>query len=529
MRLDLIFNGTILQEGLEDKMPSLVKEFPNLDQEQAEKLIRQIAESDPTNNKAYLPWLVRQVKKQFLRLPEDHERAMLALRAFDQGKRRATFTAQKDINSYKTFNDLEATIDKLQGVDLQSKRQQKRQAKEEGAEVVYEDSQYAIVEVHLAKAAVIYSKGTRWCTSNEGTAAHYLNQGPLHIIFKDGEKIAQMHIGSSQLKDVTDREFIPDEKLGKIIASNLNIKVTKPDEVFFIAKITRIRNKELEAKMLAAVHAATPTSQSGADVRLHRGSQQNLHGHQLYRYIKEVIGARWPEAEQYILQDPETAALYASDIIGSRWPEAEPQILKASPNTLTSYATKTIKGRWPEAESAILVEINSAIRYAKDVIKGRWPEVESRILENIGKGEFVTAISYADEVIGGRWPEVEQKLISSVSKNIYNAFYLLHYAVSVIKGRWPEAEGLILKSNTTTLFDYIRTVIKGRWARLEKAILNALQKIAVGDDWREIARLGFKYSRDVINDRWPELEVLLKSDPDYAELYERHIALRSGK
>ena len=48
-----------------------------------------------------------------------------------------------------------------------------------------------------------------------------------------------------------------------------------------------------------------------------------------YGYALNVIQGRWPEAEPYIMKDPEMAYYYALNVIKDRWPEAEPYILKS--------------------------------------------------------------------------------------------------------------------------------------------------------------------------------------------------------
>jgi hypothetical protein len=44
---------------------------------------------------------------------------------------------------------------------------------------------------------------------------------------------------------------------------------------------------------------------------------------QAYSYARGELKKRWPEAEPYIMKDPEIACAYAIDIIGEPWPEAE--------------------------------------------------------------------------------------------------------------------------------------------------------------------------------------------------------------
>ena len=45
-----------------------------------------------------------------------------------------------------------------------------------------------------------------------------------------------------------------------------------------------------------------------------------------YKYAKDIIKGRWPEAEKYIMKVPEDAYKYAKDIIKGRFPEGEEAI-----------------------------------------------------------------------------------------------------------------------------------------------------------------------------------------------------------
>jgi hypothetical protein len=457
-------------EDLDAKIPELIKQFKNLPPDEAEKAVRAIAEADPTENKVYTPWLIRQVLKNHIRLPEDQDRALGAIRLFDQNKRAAAFPGPKDINAYKTFPDLEAITDKLQGQELKSKRQVKREVKEKGARLVYDDGTYAIIELIEPEAAVIYSKGSKWCTSNAGTAAHYLKSGPIHIILKNDEKIAQLHAATQQLMDLTDRpyDYRNDPGLRKALATV--IKPTNPNTAFFMAKIT---------------------------------------------------GKRMPENEAEIAKDPRLALQYAVDVIGGRWPLAEPAIAR-DPASATMYAEKIIKGRWEEAEKWMgIKDLHSAIQYAAKVLNQRWPQLEAALLNQSDQhNQLYYIMSYIDQVVKGRWLEAEPLIIKQPST-------MLTYAEKYVKGPWPEVEQAVMRSGSDTIFTYITKVLKAPWPRFERAIIKAMGKLTPAtEEWRDVARLGFKYARDVKNGSWPEFEQFLPSDPDFEELYKHNMTLR---
>ena len=68
-----------------------------------------------------------------------------------------------------------------------------------------------VVEINegpgAAAAASKYASGTRWCTSSPSTATYYLKQGPLYVVFQNGQKFAQIHSETNQVCDLRDRNM----------------------------------------------------------------------------------------------------------------------------------------------------------------------------------------------------------------------------------------------------------------------------------------------------------------------------------
>lgn len=499
MRLEHIY-WHVFCEGLDSKMAELIKQFTDMPPEEAEKRIREIAEADPTEQKAYTPWLVRQVRKGHLRLPEDQDRALEALRSFEQNKRIANFPGPKDINQYKQFQDFEAVIEKLGGQALKSKRQSKREVKEKGAKLIYDDGTYAVIEVTEPGAAVIYSAGSKWCTSREGTASGYLKNGPLYILFKDDVKFAQMHPASHQLKDLTDREldYRQDPGLRKIIAKI--IKPKDPQSALWMSRVTGTRVPEYEAQIMQNAHTAM-------------------------EYARDTIGARWPEAEAIIAKDPRAATEYAKEVIKGRWPEAEKWMGVQDMWSAIAYVKDVLKDRWPVLEEALLSAAknpndyyghSNITNYCVAAQMGRWPEGEQKLLEEANPRNL---FEYVTKVVGKRWLEAEPIIAQDMDT-------MLRYAEKFVRGPWPEVEPAVLKSNSDNIFAYINKVLRAPWPRFERAILKSLGKFKpASDEWRDIARLGYKYSRDIKHGQWPELEALLAADPDFAALYHDNMAI----
>jgi hypothetical protein len=83
-----------------------------------------------------------------------------------------------------------------------SRRQETIRTKRQGARWIYEDSRYRILEVTTPKAASVYANNTRWPTSIQAIAAEYLQNGHLHIIFRDGHKWALLQWATGEVRDV---------------------------------------------------------------------------------------------------------------------------------------------------------------------------------------------------------------------------------------------------------------------------------------------------------------------------------------
>jgi hypothetical protein len=357
-----------------------------------EDVLEQVEQIDPTKNKQYVLWLVKQLVKQQFRL-EDAPRVTELLNNFIAVKNRLP-VEQRDIGRFD-FYKLDDLIDKTMNVELEKATATSNGTFPvvPGSKVLYNGplGQLAIPETEEASCEL--GRGTKWCTAAEKNNMFdsYSQQGPLYVWRdKNGEKY-QFHFEATQFMDSKDHP---------IDAKTIAYFRTKHPVT---SKLFAKRESEI----------------------LKSGGPQSL-----MRYARTVINGRWPDAEPVIMQDPMSADVYATEIIGGRWPEAEPVIM-TRPMSAVAYASDVIKGRWPEAEPVIMAHPMSAVAYARDVIKGRWPEAEPTI-----KGSGDPARVYAKEVIGGRWPAAE----ASIMTDSYSAFM---YATEVIGGRWPEAEPII--------------------------------------------------------------------------------------
>ena len=117
---------------------------------------------------------------------------------------------KRDINRYNSVSELYSLIQTLEGQGVKSQTDVKR----EGAEVVYEDSEWKIVIPLTEEASCIYGANTKWCTAGrESNMFDYYNkQGPLYININKitGDKY-QFHFESDSFMDAEDDDISPKE------------------------------------------------------------------------------------------------------------------------------------------------------------------------------------------------------------------------------------------------------------------------------------------------------------------------------
>jgi hypothetical protein len=327
-----------------------------------EDVLEQVENVDPTRNKQFVLWLVKQLVKRQFRL-EDAPRVTELLNNFIAVKPRLP-VEQRDIGRFD-FYKLDDLIDKTLSTDMEQGRDDTGLAATPDTKVLYNGplGQLAIPLTREASGAL--GKKTSWCTARDDDRnmfSTYNDKGPLYVwIDKDGKRY-QFHFEAAQFMDSKDRPIDRD--------TLTYFRTRHP----VLSKLF----KRGEAKML-----------SGGDARA------------AAKYARSVVKGSWPEAEPTIMQDPTAAYEYATEVIGGRWPEAEPVIM-TNPVAAVAYARHVIKGRWPEAEPTIKTSGDPARVYATEVIGGRWPEAEESIMTN-----SYSAFMYAKEILGRRWPEAE--------------------------------------------------------------------------------------------------------------------------
>lgn len=150
-----------------------VDEFKEKNPEIAEE-IDALNEADPTPTKKYLAWGTKLlIEKQPL---EDIVDLMLA---FHKEQRKLQ---QKDINQYKTLDELRKAIDGLEETEGEKKAARKTQAKKD-AEYLYHDDKWLLVHPKSMKASCHYGMGAKWCISATESTNYFNNYSKDNVFF----------------------------------------------------------------------------------------------------------------------------------------------------------------------------------------------------------------------------------------------------------------------------------------------------------------------------------------------------------
>jgi len=422
-------------------------------EQQVDAVLQKAEAADPTPNKKYVLWIVRQFVKNDLKYEDINEFLQQDIQQFHElpKQRKQQLDIETDINKYK-WQDLRKIADKLKNVDVDSESDAKLDYKHiDDMKVLYVGDMGQLIIPETEAASCEIGSGTRWCTAgtqSDNMFDHYSKDGPLYVWIpakkmpeKKSSNKYQFHFPSAQFMDENDEEINSElidyfrtkhPVLKKLFVKGEKVIAQDPNAAYRYARQV-IRGRWPEAEEAIAQYPDTA-----------------------FDYAKDVIKGRWPEVEELISQDARTAYQYARDVIGGRWPEGEEEIAQNS-KSAHLYARYVIGGRWPEGEKAIAQEPDIAYQYARDVIKGRFPDGESLIAQDPRK-----AYQYAKDVIGGRFPEGEEE----IAQDARTAF---PYARDIIKGRFPEGEEIIAQDHAKAVF-YALGITGKRFPEGEKVI-----------------------------------------------------------
>lgn len=168
-------------------------------------LLELVEKADPTKNKQYVPWIIRNyINSPSLKFEDAISKVSEPLKKFYKLVLKKQIPApNNDIGRIKDLASLVQVVD--QYPDVEDVQQDRGEAKE-----VYKDADLRIIKPADQTAACYYGQGTRWCTAaqNNNMFDTYAKKGELYIIIPTkpahtGEKY-QFHFETKQFMDEKD-------------------------------------------------------------------------------------------------------------------------------------------------------------------------------------------------------------------------------------------------------------------------------------------------------------------------------------
>lgn len=377
----------------------------NLEDQQLINTVIETAESaDPTGNKQYTQWIIRQFTKKGLKYEDiyklkDHLETFVSTKG--QHKR---LGINSDINQYD-WRSLTDTARKLSSTDV-AEPESADATSVEGAKILYNGPLGTLSIPETEAASCELGRGTEWCTAatkGNNMFDEYNKQGPLYIWHDKKKKTKyQFHFESGQIMDAQD-EPVSDQEArylaqenpvtSKLIkqnaietinsyveyldyhnddASDLDDFLEPPDEEILDANI-EIMLAALDDKSFASLNS-TALDVSAQEVDLSNFKNAWFSELQKRPQLHSTLAKR----------QPYTIPLQYALVTGERSEAMEKQLLSARNNAraLRVYADKVIGGEWPEAEPQLAKDPVEALLYAVYVKKDRFPKAEPLIKQN---------------------------------------------------------------------------------------------------------------------------------------------------
>ena len=170
---------------IEGRIEDVKKKYPRIP-----KIIDYLIRRDPSGSQKYLAWAAkqteaaRQYRSQHVPPGTGLDVAQLEpwvpeltdkIEKFHKWNQRLPkFGFSKDLNSYKDFESLRNTINKLEEEDTQAtKRAEEKKAALSEAEVIDDTEDYFIVRPLSTQASCFFGKGTRWCISADQSQNYF--------------------------------------------------------------------------------------------------------------------------------------------------------------------------------------------------------------------------------------------------------------------------------------------------------------------------------------------------------------------
>ena len=161
-------NEDLLAEG---RLQDAKKKYPD-----HAEYIDVMSAKDPSGNNKYLMWMAKQFNTDASNFSMSDEGKKIYVDTITDLVSKFHKSVQrlekKDINQYKTLDELDDTLEKL-GATSKEKRQKKKEVAQEGSRIVYESDEYFVVRPETEEASCYYGQNTQWCISATESANYF--------------------------------------------------------------------------------------------------------------------------------------------------------------------------------------------------------------------------------------------------------------------------------------------------------------------------------------------------------------------
>lgn len=243
-----IEQGIIKEADLNSKKPYLLQQLnkANIKGDEAEKVISQINEADPTGNYArYTDWLLGQYLKGDFKL-EDKDEAKELLKTFNEETQSKRL---KGVNiKEKKYQDLKSILQDHLGTSDKASDKLSKELEGKGAEFLtsYTDEEigdkYDLIRVYDADAAESLFSGTDWCVRHPETAKDYLEDGNFLLARKNGKNYLLYHNNDFKYVDDTNPTEKHKKEFSRLINS-LDVSSDGDDDLYNILNLSRKVNE----------------------------------------------------------------------------------------------------------------------------------------------------------------------------------------------------------------------------------------------------------------------------------------------
>ena len=174
-------NEDLLTEG---RLQDAKKKFPD-----DAVYIDQLSKIDPSGNNKYLMWRAKQLDYHARGMTNLGKESLVdvltdLIQSFHKNVQRLE---KKDINQYKSLDDVETAIKSL-GATVKQKRKKKKEEALEGSRIVYESDKYFVVRPETEDASCYYGRNTQWCisaTESQNYFDDYTRRGKAFYMVRD--------------------------------------------------------------------------------------------------------------------------------------------------------------------------------------------------------------------------------------------------------------------------------------------------------------------------------------------------------